>query len=830
MTRIEHNPSDWNRWLDDNAIERMDPLSGRFPQERAEIHLARYRFADMQLNEGWILDVAWGTGCGTHVLAESAAHVVGVDACREACIYTHQHYKGHKTSFVVARAEALPFADGAFDAAVSFETLEHTCDDNGFLVEIARVLKDEGQFAVSVPHDFSPNSYHFRGYQSHAFEKLLSLYLRVKRLYGLNPNPKPPHATEPQILLPGEQAESYIALAVKDTSMSPARTKHQKRTILVFPTSPVHVRNLAILQKRLPEYRFEAVNLEPLCPHLIGMAESLNQAGIPYFDASAEVETALFVDSPALVLFCAAFEPYAVKLFREAKLRGIPTVAIEEVPQLTLNDLLLNSYELPFDALATANARETELFIQLGQERERLIETGVLNYENIAADINERSLRDRLGIPQGKRVILYTTSPLRGRLAIHSFETQETRLTVLRHLASVLNEDDQLVVKLHPNENVDENRDLVRSVVRDALVFSYEVDVQELLRISALVINRGNSQTAVEAILFDKPLLLVPLGLRNALIDESSLPKANSKEEFISCFRSLIASHNVDYTELKKKYFVYPLEKTSERIAKVIRTAKSEQLTAAECFLLAMSFIDYGQCFTYSLDMARRAAKQDPHNKIYDLFVRAMEAKLSHSLLESSNFFDELITLLPRQYQFHWEMAEVSLKLGNLGRALSAVNDALEFLPKTNPFWRRMQLNLLKARILYELGRYHDLIGLASRFEQEYFFLAPELARLLFDVYLQLERPLKAFEVLSHFPDGQEKREGYYQVADFLRTRTDFKKALEVLDGLPDHDIKWAKIARVHLESRQYLKVLLCIPPYLRARLREWEKRRRIAP
>jgi SAM-dependent methyltransferase len=52
---------------------------------------------------------------------------------------------------VAADATRLPFPDGAFDAVIAAEILEHVPADNAALSEIARVLRPGGTVAVTVP-------------------------------------------------------------------------------------------------------------------------------------------------------------------------------------------------------------------------------------------------------------------------------------------------------------------------------------------------------------------------------------------------------------------------------------------------------------------------------------------------------------------------------------------------------------------------------------------------------------------------------------------------------------------------------------------------------
>ena len=98
--------------------------------------------------EGRCLDLACGTGLPTEAVARLGWSVVGVDVsadllevARERGLEVHQ-----------APADALPFEDAGFDAAIS--VLTHT-DVDGFasgVAEVARVLKAEAPFVYIGVH------------------------------------------------------------------------------------------------------------------------------------------------------------------------------------------------------------------------------------------------------------------------------------------------------------------------------------------------------------------------------------------------------------------------------------------------------------------------------------------------------------------------------------------------------------------------------------------------------------------------------------------------------------------------------------------------------
>jgi len=56
-------------------------------------------------------------------------------------------------------AMRLPFKDGYFDRVICSEVLEHLPDDHQAIMELRRVLKDDGRLAISVPTYFSETIY-----------------------------------------------------------------------------------------------------------------------------------------------------------------------------------------------------------------------------------------------------------------------------------------------------------------------------------------------------------------------------------------------------------------------------------------------------------------------------------------------------------------------------------------------------------------------------------------------------------------------------------------------------------------------------------------------
>ncbi len=94
-----------------------------------------------------IVDVGCGTGANVELLT-GHGDVTAVDAFEEALRFCAERGIG---GLVQARGEALPFADGSFDLATSFEVLEHVPDDASAAAELARVLRPGGRALITVP-------------------------------------------------------------------------------------------------------------------------------------------------------------------------------------------------------------------------------------------------------------------------------------------------------------------------------------------------------------------------------------------------------------------------------------------------------------------------------------------------------------------------------------------------------------------------------------------------------------------------------------------------------------------------------------------------------
>jgi SAM-dependent methyltransferase len=97
-----------------------------------------------------ILDVGCSAGLITDAIAARSREVVGVDVAVGAVALAAARQSGPR--FVAASADALPFADGSFDAVVCNHVYEHVPDARALVRELHRVLRPGGACYFAAGH------------------------------------------------------------------------------------------------------------------------------------------------------------------------------------------------------------------------------------------------------------------------------------------------------------------------------------------------------------------------------------------------------------------------------------------------------------------------------------------------------------------------------------------------------------------------------------------------------------------------------------------------------------------------------------------------------
>jgi ubiquinone/menaquinone biosynthesis C-methylase UbiE len=100
---------------------------------------------------GAILDAGMGPGRLCEQLAGRGWTVSGIDASEEMVVAARERLPAASGRLLSGEIEALPFPDGAFDAAVATGVLEYASAPAA-LRELARVVGDDGLVVVSYPN------------------------------------------------------------------------------------------------------------------------------------------------------------------------------------------------------------------------------------------------------------------------------------------------------------------------------------------------------------------------------------------------------------------------------------------------------------------------------------------------------------------------------------------------------------------------------------------------------------------------------------------------------------------------------------------------------
>jgi SAM-dependent methyltransferase/tetratricopeptide (TPR) repeat protein len=338
--------------------------------------------------------------------------------------------------------------------------------------------------------------------------------------------------------------------------------KSQSRLLLFYPTSPVHVRDVGLLTEKLPDWRCKAILYNPLARVAPEIDSACRQHGLEHVElvGNVDLDKELPGDASALLLG-AVFEHFALELFVWAKERSVPVIAIEEVAQLALNQLDICNYDAPFDRLFIASPEEYRLFLKLGHPAETLRVSGLLandRFENKDLNRNEEIL-NRLGITDGKHPIVYTTSPLKGRLSLHNKDNRGFRQSVLAAIAEASHNTGRLsVIKLHPNENPETEREFVHEIIPNAVVIGSEMGMDELLPITGVLVNRGNSQTSLEAVLRGVPTVVAACGLKTLFHDDGGAYVVEEIADLANTLEIALAQGAPDALRVKAKHFFLP--------------------------------------------------------------------------------------------------------------------------------------------------------------------------------------------------------------------------------------------------------------------------------
>ena len=160
----------------DRLIEkqgRFDPFSPQGWQTLESHFVACVRQQDAEL-----LDIGCGTGASRQIYRNHVRRYVGIDLCARAVRQARREHPD--TSWMVADATSLPFAEACFDVVAFSSVLHHVPDFAVALEEAFRVLRPGG-----VVFSFDPNLWH------PAMALLRHPQSPLYQSHGVSPNERP---------------------------------------------------------------------------------------------------------------------------------------------------------------------------------------------------------------------------------------------------------------------------------------------------------------------------------------------------------------------------------------------------------------------------------------------------------------------------------------------------------------------------------------------------------------------------------------------------------------------------------------------------------------
>jgi hypothetical protein len=322
-----------------------------------------------------------------------------------------------------------------------------------------------------------------------------------------------------------------------------------KQVVLFYPTGIVHFRNLDILRKSLPGFRFRVIVeswVKEKAPEVLNHIKPGDRVTAEHGRLPQGAWKARGKPIDILFLSTAHPNPFRLHLVYEAAKQSIPVIAIEEVNQLALNDSIINHYFLPVDCLGVPSVIEKDKFIELGIPGDTIMVTGwpFFDYKAALEDHRYFDMRKKYNIQPDKKCCLLVLGSLKERDMV-SLESRGVRQEILDIVSRGLPpEGYQLLIKPHPIE-IEAELQEIQTQVPDAVLLNPKHPIEPLLAQTDLVVNRGNSQVTLLALLKNKPLIVVPAGLKTIFHGILDSIISNSASEF----RRLL----VDYSRGEKK-------------------------------------------------------------------------------------------------------------------------------------------------------------------------------------------------------------------------------------------------------------------------------------
>lgn len=172
---------------------RFVPGEASSPDELgiAVLHLYAYETAASLVRPGTrVLDLGFGEGYGSEILAGAGAEYRGLEVDPEVVAHARNRYG---PVFETYDGSSIRAADGAFDLVVAFQVIAYLTDPVPWLGEIRRVLDPNGTALITTPNRVYRlyegqrpwNRYHAREYSAAELGQALQTTFSEVTVYGI---------------------------------------------------------------------------------------------------------------------------------------------------------------------------------------------------------------------------------------------------------------------------------------------------------------------------------------------------------------------------------------------------------------------------------------------------------------------------------------------------------------------------------------------------------------------------------------------------------------------------------------------------------------------
>ena len=348
-----------------------------------------------------------------------------------------------------------------------------------------------------------------------------------------------------------------------------------KGWLLFNPVSLTHYRQIKLFEHYLSDWKIKCI-LNPAFSWFLHKTP----CDYPYlFFKKGHVPEEAFKDVKAIIVFTAQPRVPSCHLIEQATLRSIPVVAIEEVHQMLLEQGMVNEYFLPVDHLLVASDYERELFLKIGVPNSVVDTTGYIfnssafEGESLSAS---KELKEKLGLSFSKRVATLCLSFLSP-----SNETLEIRKTLLSIIQQGLPLEYDFLVKPHPSEQSKDLTNFIHRYAPRAKIVSASLPIENVLMITDVLFNRGNSQVVLDALSRNIPVISIPLGRKTIfdnLLEEVKIYKSSDIRRVLRLIETKGFSN---YSLICQKYGFLNLEESLKRTFLKIREIINNQMVYA---------------------------------------------------------------------------------------------------------------------------------------------------------------------------------------------------------------------------------------------------------